>query len=80
MGEYLDRHIEMHEAALLKGLKPGGRNDLPTEKTLIDSSLSQMVRRTRPAGKFKMKTSYTAFFANPPEYIGKEIEGRRFQL
>lgn len=83
--ENLDRHMETHEAALLRGLVPGKGNALPVENILIDRLLKEMVQAAGidlhgPAEEIRSDDYYIEFLANSLEYMGGEIGGRHFQL
>jgi len=85
INEFRQRHVETHEAALLRGLGPGGRNDLPVERITIDRLLKEMVEREGidvrgPAEAIGSDDDYIQFLANNLEYMGMYVGDRHFQL
>ena len=85
MQAHLHRHLEMHDAALLHGLTPGGGNDLPVERMLIDRLLKEMVEREGidvhgPAEEVSSNDDYIQLLANNQEYMGRCVGDRHFQL
>ena len=82
MQHHLGRHIEMHEAALLHGLTPGGGGDLPVERMLIDRELKEMVEREGidvhgPAEDIGSDADYIQFLCSKQVYMGKSVDGER---
>lgn len=85
MQEHRHSHMETHEAAILRGLAPGGENDLPVERITIDRLLKKMVKRdgidvVGPAEAIANDEDYIQFLANNLEYMGMYVNDRYFQL
>ena len=85
MREHCHVHVVPHEAALMQGLLPGGANDLPVERILIDRLLEEMVGAEGvevhgPAETIASNDNYLQLFANCSEYMGAYVDDRHFQL
>lgn len=82
---HLDRHLQMHEVALGRGLAPGGQADLPTEYILIDRLLKEILRADGvdihgPAERMASNDDYLQFVANDMAYMQTWVGERRLQL
>lgn len=82
---YHQCHMVTHEAALLHGLTPGGGNDLPVERIMVDRLLKEMVCREGidlhgPAQELASDDDYLQLLAYNLEYMGTFVGDRYIQL
>ena len=85
MGGHCHDHVVAHQAALMHGLLPGGANDLPVERILMDRLLKEMVEAEGidvhgPVETIANNDNYTQFLANCSKYMGTYVNDRHFQL
>ncbi|TPG16516.1 hypothetical protein EAH87_14980 [Sphingomonas koreensis] len=85
MNEFRNRHMTTHEAAIRHGLAPGGKNDLPVERILIDRLLKEVVQCKGIdvhglAHGLGRNDDYNQLLANNQEYMGMDVGARHFQL